>query len=136
MTVKLTGYTSTPEKDESSSHLTDGSPVEMDGLFTDLHHNAACRIQNAYRRFRRRVSTRSKSHALIHWFREYSAIRTLSHCPVTYRQVVLGPLPHLLVCANAFRKRLEEQKNHAWQMVRTVNHAGLEDAMDRLHHIR
>jgi hypothetical protein len=128
------GPTVTREQADESNKPRDGP--DADGLFTNIHHDAARRIQLAYRRFRRRISARPRSHALNHWFKEYSTIGRLSQCSVAYRVVVLGPLPHLLVCANAFRRKLDEQKTHASKMMHTVNHVELEEAMARLHQIQ
>ena len=128
-----TTSTNQAEPDESNKPR-DG--LDADGLFTNIHHDAARRIQLAYRRFRRRISARPRSHALNHWFKECSAIGKLSQCSVAYRVVVRGPLPHLLVCANAFRKKLDAQKTYASDMMHTINHAELEEGMARLHQIR
>ena len=107
-------------------------PSNLEDPFTDNEHNAAREIQAVYRRFRRRMMGRTKRDPAGHWFSECLAINTSLDLSRSYRMTFLGPLPHFLLCLDAFRKHQEEQKRNATGLVRTVDQRDLKNAIETL----
>jgi hypothetical protein len=102
----------------------------LEDPFTEIHHDAARKIQALFRRFRRRVL--SKTNPVNHWFDACFAVSKSLQISRPYRPTFLGPFPHFLLCVDSFRKYKEEQKNRASRQARTVDQSNLEEAMERL----
>ena len=139
-----------PEGDTISvNHVQDPSQAETQHLptkfldvsnledpFTDNERDAARKIQAFYRRFSRRMKSRSKPDPVEHWFKECLAISVSLQLSRPYRATFLGPFPHFLLCVDAFRRHQENQRIYASKHARIVDQSNLENATEQLAKIR
>ena len=106
----------------------------LEDPFNENERDAVRTIETWYLRLRQRISSQSNPSPLDRWFNEcHSVIMSKSlGCSRPYRATFLGPLPHLLLCMDAFRRHMEERRNQASKLARTVDTSNLEGATERL----
>jgi hypothetical protein len=109
---------------------------QLQTTYTDNEHDAARKIQNAYRRFYHRRTAQASDHALDKYYKEYLAASKSLRCSPRYRCLFLGFLPHLMVCLEAFRAAQAKQKAELSKLTLRVEHTQLEDAMAKLDILR
>jgi hypothetical protein len=124
--------TNEPEHQRQPTVFLDESNLE--DPFNENERDAVRTIETWYLRLRQRISSQSNPSPLDHWFNEcHSMIMNKSlGCSRPYRATFLGPLPHLLLCIDAFRRHTEEQRIQASKLARTVDPSNMEGAMERL----
>lgn len=96
---------------------------------SELEIASTIRIQALYRRYRRRVeSAKNADPAFVRRFEECFALYQSLKGSSRYRKMVLGPLPHLLVCLDAYIHHIVTQKKEASKKF-LLNHLGIEKAV-------
>jgi hypothetical protein len=111
------------------------SESEHQEAFTDAEHHAARVIQKACRRFHQRKtsqSSRPRDSVLDKLYKEcVKASKTLK-CSPYYMRLFRGPLPHFLVCLEAYRRDLEAKKLKLQVQMRVGEHIDIENTMQKL----
>ncbi|KAG8824181.1 hypothetical protein FRC17_009166 [Serendipita sp. 399] len=99
-------------------------------LSNQEEHDAALTIQRAYRRYKKRGE---RITSLDQWFYAYTNI---SPPPTTsrlrYLLTLRGPLPHFMVCLEAYREHLDQKKRNLSDQLQQANHETLKDILARL----
>jgi hypothetical protein len=124
-----------PEHQRQPTVFLDESNLE--DPFSENERDAVRTIETWYLRLCQRISSRSNPSPLDRWFNECHSVvmRKSAGFLRPYRATFLGPLPHLLLCIDAFRRHTEEQRFQASKIARTVDPSNLEGAMERLGNI-
>ena len=121
-----------PEHQRQPTVFLDESNLE--DPFNENERDAVRTIETWYLRLCQRISSLSNPSPLDRWFNECHSVvmgKSVGFLR-SYRATFLGPLPHLLICIDAFRRHTEEQRCQASKMARTVDPSNLEGAMERL----
>jgi hypothetical protein len=132
--VRDSGVQSTHEPEHQRQPTVFLDELNLEDPFNENERAAVRTIEIWYLRLRQRISNQSNPSPLDRWFNEcHSMIMNKSlGCSRPYRATFLGPLPHLLLCIDAFRRHTEEQRIQASRLARTVDPSNLEGAMERL----
>lgn len=104
--------------------------AKLSQSFNQDHQVAATRIQKLYRQYRQHVLAATKATALDTWFAQYEKVAHSS--TVRYRVRLCGPLPHFMVCVEAYKRQLDRQKRQLSERAQQVKHDELEDTMERI----
>ncbi|KAG8794853.1 hypothetical protein FRC16_010327 [Serendipita sp. 398] len=116
---------------------------QLSQSFSEKDQDAARKIQLFYHRYRRRVAAGAKQSPLDRWFEEYNkeCNKECSKASVPlranhrYRAMLRGPLVHFMVCLEAYREHLDQQKRRLSAHAQQTSHEGLEETLARLNKI-
>jgi hypothetical protein len=117
--------------------------IEEDGSeedYTEEEKLAVRVIETAYvrRRRRRRVEPPryiTDKFALDKWFKLFNALQDIPQVSRYYLGILRGPLPHLMICLDAYRMEIAKQMSHAKKAF-TGDHRSIEDALARMSEIK
>ena len=97
---------------------------------------AALRILTLYRHYRHRLEFNCRPDPLQHWYKQYNVISKTLTCSRRYRMLVRGPLPHVMVCLEAFRKHISKETHRISVYLQNEDHQPLEDTIEQLKNIK
>jgi hypothetical protein len=117
--------------------------IEEDHLkdsYTEEEETAATTIQAGYRKYRRRHSDVPPIYipdkfAVDKWFKLFSALRDVTQISRYYLAILRGPLPHFMICLDAYRMEIARWKLNAKKAL-TGDHRSIEDALARMSEIK
>jgi hypothetical protein len=131
-----------PISDTGSSPATDDPPptavideTQLQMVVDVKEKVAALKILALYRRYRRRLEFMSRPDRLQHWYKEYDLVSKTLTCSRRYKMLVRGPLPHLMVCLETFRKHLSKEALRKSAYLQNEDHQPLEDTIEQLANI-
>ncbi|KAG8805325.1 hypothetical protein FRC17_005563, partial [Serendipita sp. 399] len=114
-----------PQVDEKVDRVVEDEQVS----FNQEDHDAARTIQKAYRKYKQR-SARTTS--LDRWFNQYNKLPPSATTNRRYLAMLRGPLPHFMVCLEAYREHLDQQRRALSDQAQQGNHEMLEETFARL----
>lgn len=97
---------------------------------------AARIIQVAYRKARRRTAPKKTDEVFKKWYDQCAEVRNKLSMPHFYRRYLLGPLPHVLVWADAVVRCLKSRRDSVRAKFKEVEHAEIEELSDHLNACR
>jgi hypothetical protein len=117
--------------------------IEEDHLkdsYTEEEEIAATIIQAGYRKYRRKHSDVPPIYihdkfAVDKWFKLFSAIQDATPLSRYYLAILRGPLPHFMICLEAYRMEIARWKANAKRAL-TGDHRSIEDALARMGEIK
>ncbi|CAG8575551.1 17069_t:CDS:2, partial [Acaulospora colombiana] len=103
--------------------------------YSEKEHIAARNIQTTYRHYRRRTGKVAKR-PVDQWFNDFSEATRQFQLPGRYLALLRGPLPHFMVCLDAFKADIQKQRSRAMKNLVDNDHRSIEDTMARLNAIK
>lgn len=131
-----------PIPDTASSSAIDDPPptavideTQLQKVVDVKEKMAALKILTLYRRYRRRLEFISRPDRLQHLYKEYNLVSKTLICSRRYKMLFRGPLPHFMVCMEAFGKHLSKETLRISAHLQNEDHQSLEDTMEQLANI-
>jgi hypothetical protein len=97
---------------------------------------AALVIQSAYRKARRRVAVKETDEVFKKWYNQCAEMRNTLLDSRTYQMYLLGPLPHVLVWADAAVRCLKSRRDSVRAKFKGAFHTEIEELSDHLNMCR
>lgn len=106
--------------------------------YTKEEVQAVNTIKIAYMRYRKRHRAESVTpnrEAVEKWFKRFSNLQNSRHISKRYLAILRGPLSHFMICLDAYRVEVAQQKVNAKRTL-TGDHRLLEEALSRMSDIK
>jgi hypothetical protein len=131
-----------PISDTASSSTIDNPPptavideTQLRMVVDVKEKTAALKILALYSRYRHRLEFISRPDRLQHWYKEYNLVSKTLTCSRRYKMLIRGPLPHFMVCLEAFGKHLSKEVLRISAYLQNEDHQRLEDTIEQLANI-